>query len=102
MSVMTKQISTVAVRTPLKAMPVPGVERIVGLTTTMYDIVKKVVIPAIASVRRLMWDRATGRTGYQNAQATDNPDRVNRTYTDPSHPWLAFSQQGVPQLLRAE
>ena len=53
MSVMTKQISTVAVKTPLNAMPVPGVERIVGFTTTMYDIVKKVVIPAIASVRRV-------------------------------------------------
>jgi hypothetical protein len=34
-------------------MPVPGVERIEGFTTTMYDIVKKVVMPAMASVRRL-------------------------------------------------
>lgn len=48
---MEKQISTVAVNTPLKAMPVPGVERIEGFTTTMYAMVKKVVIPAIASVR---------------------------------------------------
>jgi len=44
----------VAVNTPLKAMPVPGVERIVGFTTTMYAIVKNVVIPAIASVRRVI------------------------------------------------
>ena len=36
----------------LKAMPVPGVESIDGFTTTMYDIVKKVVMPAMASVRR--------------------------------------------------
>jgi len=42
----------VAVNTPLKAIPAPGVERIVGFTTTMYAIVKNVVIPAIASVRR--------------------------------------------------
>jgi hypothetical protein len=35
-------------------MPVPGVERIVGFTTTMYAIVKNVVIPAIASVRRVI------------------------------------------------
>src|ERR1044071_2045883 len=54
---MTKEISTVAVKTPRKAMPVPGVERMVGFTTTMYDIVKKVVMPAIASVRRVIGDR---------------------------------------------
>jgi hypothetical protein len=52
-SVMTKHTNTVAVSTPLKAMPVPGVERIEGFTTTMYDIVKNVVMPAMASVRRL-------------------------------------------------
>src|SRR6185369_4546370 len=52
-SVMMKHTNTVAVSTPLKAMPVPGVERIEGFTTTMYDIVKKVVMPAMASVRRL-------------------------------------------------
>lgn len=46
-----KQSNTVAVNAPLKAIPVPGVERIDGFTTTMYDIVKKVVMPAIASVR---------------------------------------------------
>src|ERR1044071_6141724 len=51
-SVIVKQTSTVAVSTPLKAMPVPGVERIEGFTTTMYAIVKNVVMPAIASVRR--------------------------------------------------
>ena len=33
--VLPMQTSTVAVNTPLKAMPVPGVERIAGLTTTM-------------------------------------------------------------------
>src|SRR6185295_1116850 len=52
-SVIVKQIKTVAVSTPLKAMPVPGVDRIDGFTTTMYDIVKNVVMPAMASVRRL-------------------------------------------------
>lgn len=50
-SVMMKHTNTVAVSTPLKAMPVPGVERIEGFTTTIYDIVKKVVMPAMASVR---------------------------------------------------
>ena len=49
--VIVKQIKTVAVSVPLKVMPVPGVDRIEGLTITMYDIVKKVVMPAIASVR---------------------------------------------------
>ena len=48
---MAKQMSTVAVNTPLNAIPVPEVERIEGFTTTMYDMVKNVVIPAIASVR---------------------------------------------------
>src|ERR1051325_8959301 len=51
-SVIVKQTSTVAVSRPVKAMPVPGVERIEGFTTTMYAIVKNVVMPAIASVRR--------------------------------------------------
>ena len=34
-SVIVKQSSTVAVSAPLKAIPVPSVERIEGLTTTM-------------------------------------------------------------------
>src|ERR1043166_6368781 len=52
--VIVKQMITVAVSTPLKAMPVlPSAEMICGLTTTMYDIVKKVVMPAMASVFRL-------------------------------------------------
>ena len=71
---MTKQISTVAVKTPLKAMPVPGVERIVGFTTTMYDIVKKVVIPAIASVRRVIGDRVTGRKDIRTHKPRIMPD----------------------------
>jgi hypothetical protein len=33
--VMVKQSSTVAVSAPLKAIPVPSVDRIEGLTTTM-------------------------------------------------------------------
>ena len=33
--VIVKQIKTVAVSAPLNAMPVPGVERIAGFTTTM-------------------------------------------------------------------
>ena len=100
---MTKQTSTVAVKTPLKAMPVPGVERIDGFTTTMYDIVKKVVMPAIASVRRF-----TVGEMIQAAQniRTHKPQIMrigaNQIYTDPSYPWLAFSLQGVPQLLPAE
>ena len=52
-NVITMQTRTVAVNTPLKAMPVPGVERMAGFTIRMYDIVKNVVMPAIASVR--MW-----------------------------------------------
>src|ERR1041384_2101443 len=52
--VIVKQMMTVAVSTPLKDMPVlPSAEMIWGLTTTMYAIVKKVVIPAMASVLRL-------------------------------------------------
>src|SRR6185436_17467831 len=101
-SVMTKQISTVAVKTPLKAMPVPGVERIVGLTTTMYDIVKKVVMPAIASVRRVIGDRVQVAQDIRTHKPRITRICANRIYTDPSHPWLAFSLQGVPQLLRAE
>lgn len=70
-SVMTKHTKTVAVSTPLKAMPVPGVERIEGFTTTMYDIVKNVVMPAMASVRMfgfaisegLIVEIETGMTG---------------------------------------
>src|SRR2546428_1629116 len=56
-SVMEADSRTVAVRTPLEGMPVPSVERIAGLTTTMYAIVKKVVIPATASVRSDFMDR---------------------------------------------
>ena len=67
---MVKQIKTVAVRTPLKAIPVPSVERIEGFTTTMYDMVKNVVTPAMISVRRdggeasaagIDWTRKNGR-----------------------------------------
>ena len=51
--VIVKQTSTVAVNTPLKAIPVfPSAERICGLTMTIYAIVKKVVMPAMASVLR--------------------------------------------------
>ena len=42
---------TVAVRAPSKGIPVPGVDNIEGITITMYVIVKKVVNPAIISVR---------------------------------------------------
>ena len=72
MRVIVKQIKTVAVRTPLKAMPVPGVDRIEGFTTTMYDIVKKVVMPAIASVRMLGFAISRvliGRVAIQIAQS---------------------------------
>src|ERR1044071_1682849 len=99
---MTKQMSTVAVKTPLKAMPVPEVERIVGFTTTMYDIVKKVVIPAIASVRRLIGDRLQAAQDIRTHKPRIIRICANRIYTDPSHPWLAFSLQGVLQLLRVE
>ena len=50
-SVMVKQTSTVAVNTPLNAMPVPEVDRIDGFTTTMYDIVRNVVTPPMTSAR---------------------------------------------------
>ena len=40
---------TVAVIAPENGMPVPGVERMLGLTTTMYAIVKKVVRPPTMS-----------------------------------------------------
>ena len=40
---------TVAVIAPENGMPVPAVARIAGFTTTMYAIVKKVVMPPMAS-----------------------------------------------------
>src|ERR1051326_5895548 len=93
-NVITKQTSTVAVSTPLNAMPVPGVERIDGFTTTMKAIVKKVVMPAIASVRRLRL--ATGRVICHNPRPKDNKPEAFRLRV------VAFSLQGVPQLLRAD
>jgi hypothetical protein len=47
--VMLNATSTVAVSTPENTMPVPGVARMDGFTTTMYDIVKKVVSPPMTS-----------------------------------------------------
>src|SRR5216684_8810955 len=46
-------MSTVAVNAPENGMPVPGVERMPGLTTTMYAIVKNVVTPPTTSAYRL-------------------------------------------------
>ena len=48
-SVMLLAMSTVAVSAPENDMPVPGVARMLGLTTTMYAIVKNVVTPPITS-----------------------------------------------------
>ena len=48
-SVMLDATSTVAVSTPENGMPVPGEARIAGFTTTMYAIVKKVVMPPTTS-----------------------------------------------------
>ena len=48
---MTQATSTVAVNAPLKGMPVPGDDRIVGLTTTTYAMVKKVVMSPMMSAR---------------------------------------------------
>ena len=42
-------MSTVAVSAPENGMPVPGVDRMPGLTTTMYAIVKNVVTPPARS-----------------------------------------------------
>jgi hypothetical protein len=46
---MLEAMSTVAVSTPEKGMPVPGDARMAGFTTTMYAIVKKVVTPPTIS-----------------------------------------------------
>ncbi len=46
---MLNAMSTVAVSAPENGMPVPGVARMAGFTTTMYDIVKKVVMPPMTS-----------------------------------------------------
>ena len=46
---MLEAIRTVAVSAPANGMPVPGVERMAGFTTTIYAIVKKVVTPPITS-----------------------------------------------------
>lgn len=48
-SVIDDATSTVAVITPENGSPVPSVARIAGFTTTMYAIVKNVVIPAASS-----------------------------------------------------
>ena len=48
-SVIEQAMSTVAVIAPANDIPVPGVERMPGLTTTMYAIVKKVVMPPARS-----------------------------------------------------
>src|SRR4030095_2881669 len=79
----TKHTNTVAVSTPLKAMPVPGVERIEGFTTTMEDIVKNVVMPAMASVRRLGLSSGTvvivwlGRIAARSASLSRGFSRVS-------------------------
>ena len=46
---MLKATRTVALSTPAKGMPVPLVDRMAGLTITMYDIVTNVVSPPIIS-----------------------------------------------------
>ena len=56
---MLKATSTVALITPENDMPVPGVDRMAGLTMTMYAIVTKVVTPP-TMIRR---DRAGGSGG---------------------------------------
>ena len=54
-SVIEHARSTVAVSTPEKLIPVPGDARIPGFTTTMYAIVKKVVMPPMTSPEMLGW-----------------------------------------------
>ena len=49
---------TVAVITAENGIPVPGVAKIVGLTMTIYAIVKNVVTPAAISVRSAGRDTA--------------------------------------------
>ena len=46
---MLKAISTVALNAPENGIPVPLLERMTGLTITMYDIVTNVVTPPITS-----------------------------------------------------
>jgi hypothetical protein len=46
---MLNATSTVALSTPENDMPLPGADRIAGLTMTMYAIVKKVVTPPTMS-----------------------------------------------------
>ncbi len=48
-SVMLLAIRTVAVNAPENGIPVPVVDKMLGFTTTMYAIVKKVVMPPMAS-----------------------------------------------------
>src|SRR4030095_11129910 len=57
-SVIAHASTTVAVSTPEKAMPVPCDARIPGLTTTMYAIVKNVVMPPTMSP-----DKVAGQLG---------------------------------------
>src|SRR6185436_1067840 len=75
--VIVKQIMTVAVSTPLKAIPVfPSAEIICGLTMTMYAIVKKVVMPAMASV---LTDGFSAAEEFITTEDTEKTDIRNWT-----------------------
>ena len=50
-------IRTVAVNAPENGKPVPGEDRMPGLTTTMYDMVKNVVTPPTTSAYSPWWSR---------------------------------------------
>src|SRR4051812_1399040 len=70
---MLKATSAVALSTPEKGMPVPLVDRIAGLTITMYDIVTNVVRPPMISClsersRRILHSISTearGEDGFE-------------------------------------
>ena len=83
---MVKQMRTVAVNTPLNAIPVPGVERIEGLTITIYDIVKNVADvrhthQAVALIMsKASWDKTDAAGKKAIMDAAKHAEQWNRKF----------------------
>src|SRR5260221_6236525 len=77
-------MSTVAVNAPENGTPVPGVARIVGLTITMYAIVKNVVTPPMTSACSARSGASRG-SAIQIAHATIRLRAQSDRTTDEGH-----------------
>ena len=75
---MLNATSTVAVNAPKKGIPVPGVARIPGLTTTMYAIVTKVVRPPRMSA-------LSNVAGYWRGMSMESKQSAHSTTTSGPH-----------------